>query len=60
MTERDLVDYVAEAIWGREANKRLVTWSQMNENVKDLWRIDARRAVDAMRAHGECVDKEGK
>lgn len=45
---KDKIDQVAEAIWGGPINKRIVDWSSIPEKVKDLWREDAKRAIDAM------------
>lgn len=52
MTEQDeMVDRVAEALWGNPSNKRVkdLKWETFDEAAKDEWRKDARRAIEAMR-----------
>jgi hypothetical protein len=44
----NIVDVVAEAIWAMPSAKRVVSWESMDERVKDLWREDARRVIDAL------------
>ena len=44
-----MIDVVAEAIWSSPANKRVVSWTEMDDKTKELWRADARRVLQAMR-----------
>jgi hypothetical protein len=47
MTEAEIIDHVAKAIWGSPANKRVVSWESIDQKAKDLWRDDAKRAIDS-------------
>lgn len=47
MTEQEIINRVAKAIWGGPVNKRVVTWESIDEKTRGLWRDDAKRAIDA-------------
>lgn len=57
MTSRaiDMVDKVAEALWGSPVNKRAVKWISVVGHAREAWREDARRAIEAMREPTEAM-----
>jgi len=57
---KEIVEFVAEALWqedsARAANrKRLTSWSDESEDLRDKWRMMATAAISALLGHGYMI-----
>ena len=43
----DMIDAAAEALWLGASKERFGPWSAVDRKVQDLWRKDARSAINA-------------
>lgn len=43
----DMIDAAAEALWLGASKERFGPWAEVQESIKNLWRKDAKAALEA-------------